>query len=468
MGALWPRVGVKSSLRVFRWYLIMFTFLLTLWPGHPVLLLLLLGLVVVLGLFGLRPQAQRLILFAAHAVASPVKRAQMSLEQLARALADRNRVVLLAQARAETGGFLEKEFRSVDESLRRDLEPFPVLKQRLLGQIEAIEDDHRQSREEPPPAPEWTRAVAALARLKPSGDRSIDPLLVALRKEVTKAQRQALSDYRKSCEGRHRALQAALPALERVRKTLECVDQDLVRLRERATSIDEYMRRYDSILLQEDWVERTLRSSAVIQFLTSAVLAALAAGAVLIHWTLLRSVLTGPQALLSPMAATILVVEAVLGVVITDGLGITALVPGLARVAPELRRRMLVVSTLVLVLAAAAEAALPFAAPIRPLRLSGALLGPIEIALCLGILPAMLAFAAIPLERLIYGLRTVAGLGLVGGVWATAWFLQQVVRLIRHVGLALMILYDALVFLPLALSAWRNGAARRVRTGVSR
>lgn len=436
------------------------------WPGHPVALVLSLVVAAVLALFVLRRQARRLILFVAHALAAPLRRAEQSLATLAREVAERNRVVLLAQARAETGGFLEQELRSVDETLRRDLEPFPVVSQRLLEQIAAIEDDHRQSREQPPPAPEWTRAVAMLARIKPSGDRSIEPLLRGLRKEVTQAQRQALSDYRKSCESRHRSLQAALPALERVRRTLERVDQDLVRLRERATSIDDYMRRYDSIRRQEDWIERTLRSSAVIQFLTAALLAGLAAGALVIEHTLLSGVLAGPPGLARGVAAALLVLEAALGVVLTDSLGLTTLVPVLARAGAPLRRRLRHAAGGLTALAAGAQAALPFLGG-QGGRFAG-LLAPVELATVLAALPLALAFAAIPLERLMHGLRTVSGLILVHLLQLAAWALRQAARLIRHAGLAVLILYDALVFLPLAVHYWRQGPARRARAGSPR
>lgn len=424
--------------------------------------------VAILALFMLRRRAHRLILLVGQMGAFPFKCVRSVLVGLAAEIGERNRTVLLAQARHETGGYLEKEFRSVDESLRRDLEAFPELHQTLLRQAAAIEDDHRQSGKMPPPPTEWNHLMSVLTRAQPPGDESVQSLWAGFRKDVARAQRQALTDYRRSYEGRHRLLEALRPALEHLCDTLAQVDHDLVMLRERATAIDHYMRRYDAIVAGEDQVVRTLTSSAVVQFVTALLLTVFVGAGYVAQFLLLSLAFSGgtssePSHLI---AFCLLTAGGLAGLMLTEAGDLSGLVVLPASIRPGTRRGVVFGALGILLLLASVEAAAALWAP-RPPASAGVLggWGRGEMALCLALLPWPLALAPVPLQSLIYSLRAVTGLLLRALIGFLAVFCGLVARLITQLALAAIILYDALIFVPLALLVLaRRLAASRVFT----
>ncbi|MHB8416011.1 MAG: hypothetical protein ACYDB1_11645 [Acidiferrobacteraceae bacterium] len=442
--------------------------LASLWRTHPLFQVGIAVAVAIIALFMLRRRAHRLILLVGQMGAFPFKRTRGALLALAAEIGERNRTVLLAQARHETGGYLEKEFRSVDESLRRDLEAFPELHQALLRQVAAIEDDHRQSGKMPPPPAEWNRLMSVLTRAQPPGDESVQRLWSGLRKDVARAQRQALTDYRRSYEGRHRLLEALRPALERLRDTLAQVDHDLVMLRERAAAIDHYMRRYDAIVAGEDWVVHTLTSSAVVQFMTALFLTVFAGAGYVAQFLLLSLAFSGgtssgPSHVL---AFGLLTLGGLAGLVLTEAGDLSGLVPLPEAIRPGTRRGLVFGALGILLLFASVEAAAALWAP-RPPASAGVLggWGRGEMALCLALLPWPLALAALPIQSLVYSLRAVTGLLMRTLIRFLAALFGLIARLIAQLALAAIILYDALIFVPLALFVLvRRLAASRVFT----
>ena len=79
-------------------------------------------------------------------------------------------------------------------------------------------------------------------------------------------------------------------------------------------------------------------------------------------------------------------------------------------------------------------------------------------------LPFALAFVAIPLEYFIQSSRTVFGNGLVFALRGLALLLRVVGVIVKQVGNALCMLYDALIFVPLLIERMVQGANAGHRT----
>ena len=79
-------------------------------------------------------------------------------------------------------------------------------------------------------------------------------------------------------------------------------------------------------------------------------------------------------------------------------------------------------------------------------------------------LPFELAFVAIPLESFINSGRTVLGAGLELAMQALAFVLRFVSSVARETGRFMIMLYDVLIFAPLAIERWvgsfREGTIR--------
>ncbi len=80
-------------------------------------------------------------------------------------------------------------------------------------------------------------------------------------------------------------------------------------------------------------------------------------------------------------------------------------------------------------------------------------------------LPFALAFVAIPLETFINSGRTVLGAGLELALRSLAFVLRFTANLAKETGRIMIMLYDVVIFAPLAIERWvesyREGAARR-------
>ncbi len=424
--------------------------------AHPDLVVALAASIGLAALFVLRPRIHRLILMIAQMASRPFKRAGAALRHLAHDMNERNRAILLAQARRETGEFLEQEFRSVDESVRRDLEGFPELNRALLAQTRAIEEDHRRSGGIPPPPAEWGHVLSVLTHAQPPGKPSVQRLWRRLRKDAARAQSKAIADYHRACAQRHKLLASLRPSLEQLRETLDRVDQNLVMLRERASAIDHYMHRYDAIVAREEATERKLVSSVLVQFLTAVLLTTLVAtGYVAQFWLLTAPFASGPATgVVATLAFGLLVAGALAGFVMTEALGLSSLTALFDRMSRKARRNTALGAATVSTLLMLIEAASVLWGPSTTGVLQG--WGRGETAFCVAVLPVALAFLALPLESLIYGLRIFAGLLSEIMIRFLAALSGGVARLIRQGALAFIVLYDALIFVPLAISAWRQ------------
>jgi hypothetical protein len=79
-------------------------------------------------------------------------------------------------------------------------------------------------------------------------------------------------------------------------------------------------------------------------------------------------------------------------------------------------------------------------------------------------LPFALAFVAIPLETFINSARTVFGTGLELALQGLAFVLRFAANMAKEIGRFVIMLYDVLIFAPLAIErliwTYREGAAR--------
>ena len=79
-------------------------------------------------------------------------------------------------------------------------------------------------------------------------------------------------------------------------------------------------------------------------------------------------------------------------------------------------------------------------------------------------LPFALAFVAIPLEYFIQSSRTVFGTGMVFALRGLALLLRIIGVMVKQVGNALCMLYDAVIFVPLLIERLVQGANSGRRT----
>jgi len=447
-----------------------------LWPDNVALSVLTLAVLAMAVLYAARVPMHELLRSLGQALSAPLRLAARALGHAADDLQYRNRAVLLAHGRQEVGQRLEREFERLGAVLTRDLQGYPTLQRKLLDEITRIEEDYKKCGEVPPPPPDWTEAVAAVANIKSAGSELVLNVLEEIKRSVQGIHDKAIAEYRKAYETRHRILEGFMPFWRSVDRNLGQVEKTLASLQSSVAGVDQHMAKYEAINAATDKAEHALAVSAFTQFAISVLVVAIAAGGAFINFKLIAlpmsemvgagDYITSSLRTSEVAALVIIFVEASMGLFLLEAMRITHLFPGIANLNDRLRRRMLWIALTLLVTLAGVEAAL---ALMRDLLIADkqALLqslaavqaaptegwvGRIPTAgqMLLGfMLPFALAFIAVPLESLIHSARTVGGVLALALVRAVALALRVAGQAARQASRVLIRLYDVAIVLPL-------------------
>jgi len=448
------------------------------WPDNTALSVLVLLLIAMAVLYAARVPMHGLIRSLGHTLGGPLRLGARWLFGAAEEMKVRNKEVLLAQGRRETGQRIEREFERLSILVKRDLQGYPVLQRRLLEEVTRIEEDYKKCGEVPPPPPDWVEAVSAVAQIKTGGGEVVQKILEDIRQTIERIHDKAIAEYRTSFEERHDILEGTMPYWRSVDQLLKQVDKKISGLQDGATAVDAQMVKYQQIAAKADQAETTLTNSAFTQFAIATLVLAVALGGAFVNFKLIAlpmsemvgaaDYITASLRTSEVAALVIILVEASMGLFLMESLRITHLFPRIAELSDRTRRRMIWISLVLLVTLAGIEAALALMrdmliadkqallqslAASQPVVSEG-WIGRIPTAgqMILGfILPFALAFVAIPLESFIHSARTVSGVVLVNLVRALAFTLRVLSNVARHGSRVLLHFYDLIVVVPLMI-----------------
>lgn len=454
------------------------------WPGNAALSALILFLIAMPFLYAARMPVHGLLRALGQLAGGPLRMCSRWLLDAARALQERNRAVLLAQGREETGQQIAREFERVAALVRHDLEGYPALQRKLLDEITRVEEDYRKCGEVPPPPPEWIEAVTAIAKVKSNGNEMVQRILEEIQKSVVVIHDKALAEYRRAYQSRHKILDGFMPFWRSLDKTLSRTDSKITSLTERASVIDAQMEKFEQIAKKTDKAEHALTVSALTQFFIAALVLLIAAGGALINFKLIAlpmsemvgagDYLTSTLRTSEVAALVIIFVEATMGLFLMETLHITHLFPRIHNLGEVIRKRMMWASFVLLLTLAGIEAALALmrdmliadkATLMRDLSaaappVSDSMLANIPMVgqMIMGfVLPFVLAFVAIPLESLVHSLRTVIGVLLVQAMRGIGFALRFIGVVFRRIAKVLELIYDIPIVIPLLIERWVVG-----------
>jgi prefoldin subunit 5 len=456
------------------------------WPGNPALSAVVLFLIVLPFLYAARRPMQGLFRSLTRAISNPLRLGARWLASSAVLLRQRNRLVLLAHGREEAMKSIEREFERVTAVVQRDLQGYPALQRKLMDEITRIEEDYQKCGEVPPPPPEWTKAVGAIAKIKPSGDGLIERILADISQSIDEIYDKVVAEYRRSYQDRHKILKGFQPFWRSLQQTLSKVDKNITGLQGSAAKIDAQVEKVQQINANLDKAEHALGASASIQFAISGLVMLIAIGGAFVNYKLISlpmSAMVGGGDYItdnlqaSEVAALVIILfETLMGLFLMESLRFTHLFP-LSNVNEKMRRSMMWLSLTILLVLAGVEVALAVmrdlivsadvalkqslgnAAVVAPVDASWMMKIPTAGQMILGFtLPFALAFVAIPLEYFIQSSRTVFGNGMVFGLRGLSLLLRVVGIVVKQVGNALCMLYDAVIFVPLLIERMVQGA----------
>ena len=396
-----------------------------------------------------------------------------------RNLIQRNREVLLAQGREVSERIIEREFERVDASVRRDLAEYPALHRHLSEEISKIDEDYKESIDAPPAPTGWVKAVEAVAKIPSAkGDPMVGNVLEDIHQSLIKSNIKATEEYRKVSHKRHQLLNSMMPHWRKVRQLLTQVDKNINSLLQRSVTIDRHMEEYEGIIRKSDRSVRMLSSSSMTQFFISAFVLVIAVGGAIINFQLIArplSEMVGGSSMLMGFpinkvaAMVIILVELAMGLFLMESLRITRLFPVIGALNDKIRIRMVWTFFSILLFLACVEAGLAFMREIlmEEDAATRAILRGAEVtseisaggeylwittAAQMGmgfVLPFALMFVAIPLETFVHSLRTVLGIITIGILRALTWMLRLLGNISRFAGMAIVNIYDLLIFAPL-------------------
>ncbi|MHB8534652.1 MAG: hypothetical protein ACYDBW_04315 [Sulfuricaulis sp.] len=449
------------------------------WPENPALSVLVLCVIAIPILYGARPAMHNLLRAVFRGISNPLRLLSHWLFKTADVLRQRNKAVLLSHGREEISQGIVKEFDRVTTLVQRDLHGYPALQRKLTDEITRIEEEFQKCGEVPPPPPEWTKAVAAIAKIKPASDGLVERILEDISTSISDIYDKVVAEYRESSKQRHDILKGFMPFWRSVDQTLNRVDKNLTGLRDSAAKIDEQMEKYTQINANMETAEHSLTSSATTLFVISLLVMMIAAGGGFVNFWLIErpmeAMVGGSEYIYgniqaSYMAAMVIIFfETLMGLFLMESLGYTHLFP-LNGIDNRMRRWMIWISFTILLILAGVEVAL---AVMRDMIVSadvalkqelagGAMTAAASAGWALNIpkaaqmilgftLPFALAFVAIPLEYLIHSGRTVFSALLVLGIRGLGFAMRFLSSLARQVGKGVEHLYDAMIFLPLII-----------------
>ena len=469
---------------------------LLIWPDRPLPSLLLLLVIAVPFLYAARAPMHALIGGMCRAIANPLRLGARWLGDTAVRLRNRNRQVLFAHGSNEVRLTIEREFERVTTLVQRDLEGYPVLQRKLMDEITRIEEDYRKSGEVPPPPPEWVKAIEAIAKIKPSSDGVVEHILTDIRDSLGEIYGKIIGEYRGAYQARHHILKGFLPFWRTVSQTLAQVDRNVTSLQHSAAKIDANVLKLENIAARGNDAAHALAQSASTQFFVAALVMLIAFGGAYVNFKLIAlpmSAMVGGGDYItdtlqaSEVAALVIILfETLMGLFLMETLRFTSLFP-LGNITEKMRRKLMWASLAILLVLAGVEVALAVMRDMiimADVSLKQALSAgdaatpeagwvariPAFGQMILGFtLPFALAFVAIPLETFINAGRVVVGAGLELALQALAFVLHLAANLLRGLGRFAIMLYDVLIFAPLAIERWilgyREGAARRNKLG---
>jgi hypothetical protein len=121
-----------------------------LWPESPALSIFVLAMVALVFLYAARKPVHELLRAVGALIGGPLRLGARWLVDTADQMKERNKAVLLAHGRHETGQRIEREFERLGAVVRRDLQGYPTLQRKLLDEITRIEEDYKKCGEVPP------------------------------------------------------------------------------------------------------------------------------------------------------------------------------------------------------------------------------------------------------------------------------------------------------------------------------
>jgi len=453
-------------------------------PGNPALSALLLAPIVIAMLYFARDHMHGLLSSLTRLPSGSLRMGAKWLSSAADTMRERNKIVLISQARNAVEIEIERELERVSVTVQRDLAGYPVLQRRLLDELTRVEDDYKKCGVVPPPPADWMAATETIAEVTKSGGPLAQKILEDISTAVGPIYEKVVSEFRSQYEDRHKILSGCVSYWRSLGETLPKLENKVSNIQDSALRLDGLMEKYEQIRKSTEKIEHSLTASASSQFVIASLVVLIALGGALVNFFLIQrpmaAMVGSGEYIIGNLEAShvgalvIILIESAMGLFLLETLRITHLFPGINTMPDNMRQKLAWVFFTILLILAGIEVGLAVmrdqiiladlafkrdlgSAHGKVVATAAAELGwmqkvPVAGQMILGfILPFALAFVGLPFEYFIHSGRTVLGALLVFLLRALSFVMRITSNLLRQTGKVLSMVFDVLIFLPLGV-----------------
>ncbi len=453
--------------------------LLLIWSDSPGVSLAIWMMLIIVSFYLGRKQAHAMLKSTGRMLYTTLRLWEFGLKNLEHKTSARNKQILIENGRKNAEKSIEREFERISDIVEKDLSKYPGLHRKIAEAIEKIEADYQKSAEVSPLPPAWGEVVQTISSLPSGGDPTVNKILSNIKKAVEQSHQQTLKEYKKVSAETHQLLKNMQPEWRKVEQHLDDVGSKISGLASCSKKIDSQVESYKAIVESQDAAVNSLASSSVTQFFISGLVLVIAALGGLINFQLIAmpmAEMVGGSSYIGELktsdiaALVIILIEIAMGLFLFESLRITNLFPIISSMDDKMRRRMMIVTFLILAILATIEASLAYMRDLlaldrealqQSLINAGSSAGMVEAQfrwipsvgqMIMGfILPFALAFIAIPLESFIHSLRVVLGFLVIGLIRALRVTLRMLGGFCHHLFKMLTQFFDLIIAVPLGV-----------------
>jgi hypothetical protein len=449
---------------------------LYLWPTNPAASLLALWVISQVFLYFARAPMHRAFRGVSRLLGGAFRISARWCRGMAQIVSRRDHEMIVDMGKGDLEAKIGREFHRIEGAFAKELARYPDLHRKIDDAVTKVDADFQECATAAPAAPGWTEAVAAVAKMPPTGDGVVKKVLEEIQKSAIAGEKKSLQEFREATAKRHKILGAMAPAWKELTKLASEVAKAVSGALESTKRIDGYMASYEKVRAADGKAVRALGWSSTQLFVVSVLIMAVAMGGAFVNFNLIALPMSelvpsgsriGGMPVATVAALVVVLMEVAAGVFAMEMLGITSFFPKLELLPKSRRRMILAVSLGGLFMLACIEASL---AVLREqivdsssaLRQSLAGLPavtetassriPVIGQAVLGfILPWILAMVAVPLETMISTgghivLSALSGLLHLGGMLSRlgGHLMRYALEAARH-------LYDIYIVIPLQI-----------------
>ena len=188
------------------------------WPANPAASLFVLWILSQIFLYAARVPVHKALREAGKLFGGVFRVAARWCRGMARIVVQRDHEMIVEMGKGDVSAKVGREFHRIEGAFAKELSRYPDLHRKIDDAVTKVDADFQECATAAPAAPGWTDAVAAVAKMPPSGDGVVKKVLEEIQKSAVAGEKKALQEFREATAKKHKILGAMAPAWKELTK----------------------------------------------------------------------------------------------------------------------------------------------------------------------------------------------------------------------------------------------------------